>query len=313
MKQTAKKRIIVWSIISVLLCAGLVTGIMFSKSGTWADAFRSGYTLVNFGDSSDTSGYTDGDSEFSAEEVRSVDISWYAGSVEFKPYSGDKLKISEKRESGEAFCWKLGGSTLSVRAGRATAGFLRFNLNAPEKKTLTVEYPEGKRFDNIYIGSASADVLIDSLTAADMKIDTASGSVNIKASKTSKLTLNAASGSLTAADFTCETLEADMISGKCSLGGDIKNIEVDAMSSDVELNVSSRLAKCEIDSVSGNIKLLVGKDSAGFNLESDSVSGRINVKDVEGSTTLDGFVYKDGAAEINVDAVSGGITVLKAE
>lgn len=306
MKKSAKTRIIIWGVISAVLCLTLVVGVAFSNHSGWntivTKMFTEGISLSD----NDLSDYTDGGGEFSASAVKALNINWNNGGIKISQISGSKLTVSEDG-SGKRMCTLLKNGTLHIEYSRDKTIFGFADL--PEKK-LIIGVPRDSALEAAVVNGASAEIEIEGLSAIDCDVNTASGNIRVKDCKLPTLSADTASGGFKAEKLSCDELSVNTVSGNVNLDGDIKKAEVEAISADTVLRVSSVLAECEVESVSGSVTLLVNKDSAGFTVEKESVSGDVSVLGVEEVTTISNtYKYKDGAAEIDVKTVSGDILI----
>lgn len=303
MKKSALIRIIVFGSVALLLTAALLVGIFTAKQGNLFGIISEKIGVIQISPFGDLSDYTEGDKSFEESEIKTIDIDWHAGSIEFKPQDGGEISISDDGKENK-LCWQLNtDGTLHIAPYRE-------NITSTESKKLTVAYPEGKGFEAVIIDCAAAYVNIDKLTAVDADINSASGNVKINNSKITTLSFDSAAGSLTTDKLNCKELSINTMSGNCDLSGEIGEVDIDAMACEIDLDVSASLRKCDVDAAGGSVTLFVDKNTKGFSLERTSLGGEFN-SEVEGRHDGDRFIYGDGSAEIDIDALGGTVSVLE--
>ncbi|MBQ8556032.1 MAG: DUF4097 family beta strand repeat protein [Clostridia bacterium] len=239
--------------------------------------------------------------------VEKVDISWLDGMVNIAYHDGGEIVLSEtadqELEEDTKLHWQLEGKTLYVKY--AASGFRR---QSGLEKQLTVQLPEDLRLEDVEIAVASAAMQADGLKAdavhiqsgsgcvalwqsgevGEIKVDTASGSVDVAVEAAGKLVINTASGEVRVDGYQVDQMEAATASGYLSL------------------QFAHTPDKISVDAVSGNVTIRLPKD-AGFTAEISSVSGAVS-----GSLLMerkdDGrYVSGDGHCRIRVDTVSGDV------
>ena len=107
-------------------------------------------------------------------------------------------------------------------------------------------------------------------------------------------------------------LDIDTVSGDVKLEGSAKSMDVDGTSATIELRLTQAPATIDVDTVSGNVSLLLPAETTGFEANVDAVSGTVSVHGFDDVTkTKDYCRFGDGSIKINVDAVSGNLKIDK--
>ncbi len=314
MRKSARNRIIAWSIVSVLLIAVLVWSIIavkqsISSMNLWNLSFSDSdlEMLTNKDD------LVSGNADFNADEIKSLNIDWAAGEVEFVLANTDKITISEDTTSNNSdmnMCWYVNNEgELSVYATKKTLSFINI-FNSVENKNLTVTIPREHHFDDIDISTASADVNASKLIANDVSIDTASGNVEISIFDAQDVDITNVSGYIDIHTSNVKEVTTDSVSGKSEVSGSYKELNASSISGEIKPVVESEASCVTADTVSGKVHFMVADTISGFMIEHDSVSGRVET-DFMGKDMGDSFVYGDGMAEFTVDTVSGNIVIEK--
>lgn len=110
-------------------------------------------------------------------------------------------------------------------------------------------------------------------------------------------------------DFKTDVFSLDVVSADV----DIENLntlgfELNSVSGNPVVSFATQPRDIELDTVSGNIRLVLPSDITGYSIVRDSVSGSVKTKDF-GNTNH----YGDGYTRIEVESVSGDLTLEKAD
>lgn len=237
--------------------------------------------------------YKYGRTEYPADEINEIDVSWVAGKVIIEAWNEDHVLVNESGcESDDYVDWvhsKLEGGRLTVKFSEPKSGFDRFTFEEKESKTLTVKLPSSMISDSVLINSISSDIELRSLSGLDMDISNVSGDISLKDCFYRDVDLESVSGSLTLSGG-CRTLELSMVSGM------------------VSLSLESAPEEVSIETVSGNVDITFPEDISGFTLVSDSLSDKVSISHpVEQKGER--YVFGDGSTRVDIDSVSGKITV----
>ena len=207
-----------------------------------------------------------------ADSVNSIDINWISGSVDVLTHSDNTVTFSETsdKELDENNTLYYYLEGDTLHIQFGKAGKLNINQNSP--KNLTIYVPEGAGFE-------------------DIDVDSVSASCNIQ-------------------NVTCDTFEADTVSGDITARFNaVSKFMVDSTSADCRLEAFTAPDELEADMVSGNIELAI-PESSGFTVSFDSVSGKLN-SDFEVTKEDDEYIFGDGNADYSVDTVSGSMRIEK--
>ena len=290
--------------------------------------------------------YTAGDCEIK-DKIEKIDIDYHSGEVTLTGNTGDVIKITETAEKDldekrKVHSW-VDGTTLYIRFCESARNM---DLNKLGKK-LTVTIPADVNLsdlkieissgdvkgsdvtaENVDVESSSGDVNMSctakniemeassgditlTATAEEISVETSSGDITVKQSGNSrKITAEASSGKL---DITAEEvtmLRTKTTSGRITVSADtVGSFESDSSSGRCEAGFTKTPESTDIETSSGNVKLLLPADAA-ITAEFDTSSGDITY---ELPFTKDGKRYISGAgnAKLSVDTSSGDITIGK--
>lgn len=305
MRKSARNRIIIWSIVSVLLIGLLTVGIIGIRN---YNAFN--FKLFSFSND-EIDKMSTGNAEFDKNEVKSIDINWTSGTVEIKNGNTDKVEISENvsydKNSDNAMRWSLDDGKLKIYDSKNAFGFHWFSFSMSPKK-LTVTLPESISLDEFDISSASAEFTAECINADTLDIETASGTIKVDSFEGNKADINTASGTVDFTAVSAEDVDVETVSGECTVTGKIEKLNVSGVSSVLNLIVGKNNSEINAETVSGNVNIRTNCDQSGFTANYSSVSGDFS-SDFAGTNKNGKFVYGSGKADYNISTVSGNIDI----
>ena len=186
--------------------------------------------------------------------VNNLFIDWTSGKVTVEYYDGKEITVSETANRAipedDKLRWWLDGDTLRIRF--AKPGF-RFSFSL--EKQLTVRLPYGTELKSADISATSGDLVVPSLTADAIRLDSTSGDIDA-GTLTKSLTASSTSGSVTVVqngDLEAADLHSTSGSLSLSLEGSAKAIRADSTSGGVSVTVSGAADEVKLGSTSGRI------------------------------------------------------------
>lgn len=284
MKTNAIIRIIIFSVIILLLLGILAAGLGI---GMFMVDFGSGY-------SASTEAFTSGGGSITLHDnpIENIEIDWVSGSIVIYPAQVDTIDVFEAGniQEGQEMVYAISGNTLKISYSKPA---FRLGFFSTPKKDLTVVVPSDWLCDEISIDAASADVLIRDLNANMIDLNTASGTGDFDNCNVANLDIETASGNI-------------------SYTGSVTTLDCDAASADITAIVSNTPDSINFDSASGDLHLTLPRDTNGFSVDLDALSGKFTS---EFETTLENGVYthKDGQCDIDVDCASGNVIIKKGQ
>ena len=314
MKRNALFRIILWSVTVFILIGLLIGGL-----GIGYFVKNNGFDAENWSFSFGTGGdYYGKDSSFKigstkiSENISDLEIYWRKGNVEITVYDGDTLLLIETELShkDELMRYRVNNARLEIHP-RKSSVFM--GLRGTPSKDLTVKVPASmvENLNKITVSVASANVQINDLKIGNvLSIDSASGATTLKNVSAKAVNFDNVSGEIKAENIVTESVACDNVSGNVNLKGEIGAISFDSVSGDLSLESSVMLREAESDTVSGNVNLVI-PENTGFELDFDSVSGKVSSD--FGITLVDEneYNYGSGEAEFSFDSVSGDLNIKK--
>lgn len=288
MKSSAIARIVLFSIAIVILGGILVGGLTIHKVSTAVDWTQLFHSASGFG--SIEGGTVASMGEVSPENVKNIEINWTSGSVTIQRADVDTISFAEDPglDENQKMLWKLQGDTLVINNSR-----YRVVIGISKSKDLVVTVPMDWNCNDLEINCVSADTTLNSITANDVTINAVSGLCDF-------------TGNCTIDKLTVETVDGDI-----TYSGTLNKLNCEGVSADFRGTFIAVPHSIELSTVDGNIDLILPAD-AGFTAELDTISGKFTSNF---DTVVSGSRYScgNGACSIEVDGVSGNITINKAQ
>lgn len=288
MKANAIVRIVLFSIAILLLSAILVSGLLVRQFAVNTDWNRVTELFEEFIPSNDGTVASVG--EISASDVKNIEINWTSGSVTVLKDNVQNITFSENSglNENEKLVWKLKGDTLVIDSSQ-----FRVIIGITRSKDLVVTVPMNWDCKDLEINCVSADTTLQSFTATDVTISAVSGKCDF-------------TGSCAVDKLTVETVDGDI-----TYSGTLNDLECEGVSADFRGTFTAVPHSIDLSTVDGNIDLILPAD-AGFTAELDTISGKFTS---DFDTVVSGSRYScgNGACSIEIDGVSGNITINKAQ
>lgn len=240
----------------------------------------------------DTVSRTGSTGSASTEAIREIKIDWISGSVTVEPGDVQEITFLESGNGTDKYemVWKQSGDELVIQYSKdsSIAGFgLHFGDGS---KDLTVTVPRGWVCDSLELDTASTDLTVRDMIIREMEIDSASGTAKFENCTVSSLDVDTASGDVT---FTGSLSELDFEAASASFTGVLENVP----------------DQVNMDSMSGDLTLTLPED-AGFTVSLDAMSSDFS-SDFPTVKKNKSYVCGDGHCKIDVDAMSGDVSILK--
>ena len=280
MKTNAIIRIVLFSLaILVLLCvllAGMALSLFTFKISEGVDATAASLTPGN--DQSFT---------FSPDDIRDIEIEWAAGTITIQPGDTEYIEIYEKG-SGNPMILRREEDELKILFDDMGVSV---GISINYSKDLFITVPRDWVCGSLELEVASADLFVYDLTSRSVEFD-------------------GASGKFTFTDCTVGNLDVDTASGDIDFTGSLNTLDCDAASADCRLTLANHPSRIDMDSASGDLELCLPAD-CGFTLTLDGLSTHFTTD--FSTTTVGTNRYKsgDGGCSIDMDAMSGNVTIMK--
>lgn len=311
MKKSAKNRIIIWSIASVLLIGVLIAGIFCASNFPVFKLFS-----INSGDIlPDWDGYktASGNVDFASDDISKISVKWISGNVSIESSTDNKIEISETSSTDiteeKAMQYKLSSDgTLSIYSSKSISNFSFWSTDT--SKNLVIKVPQNKMLHSFDISTTSADVEITSIKADETDFETTSGEITLNDITGENTEISSTSGKVDIDGNISGEISVDTVSGDLNVNSDCRKLNADSISGKISATLGNSISQTDASTVSGNISLSLPENINGFSADYSSVSGNFSC-DFEGISNDNSFKYKNTGAEFNFDTVSGEMRIEK--
>lgn len=228
-----------------------------------------------------------------AANIRNMEIEWAAGSILIQPEDIPQIYIREETtaEEYEQMVWNVRDGKVSIQYSENTDhSFGMGLLTGKQSKDLIIQVPLDWQCDSLEMDAASASLTVKELTIREMEFDGASGTCIFE-------------------NCTVENLDLDTASGDVQFNGSLQQLECDSASANIILELTSVPRSIDLDTASGNLDVTLPED-AGFTVTMDALDSDF-VSDFDTTQRNGSYVAGSGRCRIDVDAMSGDVTVRK--
>lgn len=279
MKTNAIVRIIIFSIVILLLLGVLAMGLGIGSFIVDLDSF------VDFGD------YTTGSGSVSADEVEKLSIDWASGSIKLQAGDTDTITFTEEGSGVATYSmvYEVRSKTLSISFSKPA---LQIGFGSVPSKDLIITVPVDWVCIKLDIDAASTSADIENLTIQQIDLDSASNSFRF---------LNCTIG----------TLDVDGASNSIYLDGTLDRLSCDGMSTGISAVLSNVPEQIDLDGMSSELDVTLPAD-CGFRVTMEGLSNDFS-SDFQVVSSGGSYVYGDGHCRIDVDGMSGKVTIRKGE
>jgi DUF4097 and DUF4098 domain-containing protein YvlB len=247
------------------------------------------------------------------ELVRKLKVGLIGGKVDVIGHDEPGARVEVHSVTGKELKVTMEGDTLEIdhpqlRWDNFIDVFASFRGTAKVDISIMVPRDVALKF-----GVISADALISGLRT-DAKLSTVSGDLVVDG-VTGELELNGVNGEMSVRNHT-GSIGAHTVSGEVTASGAINRFTLDAVASDIFLDIQGVPDLINTNSVSGNLTVRLGADVA-TRYRLNTVSGTIQLDDKTIRGTLGkGYEGSEGALdgtwlELRANSVSGNISVVR--
>ena len=277
------------------LCIGLLAGCGNNINGAY---------VYDDGDS-----YNIGNAVLTGE-IRTLDVSWYSGDVKIEYHDGNTVEITESsdKELSEDVMlrYKVVGQKLTVKFVRSGVRLIS-SLN----KTLTIKLPKGNAYSTVTVDTISADIDIGNITAAEARIKSISGRIDIeKMSVIGVVNLNSVSGDIHSS-FTgsLDSLIINTVSGDVwTIADKLEEFKIETVSGEISIDCASAPKQGNMKSVSGDLILSMTVEG-GFTMDMKTTSGKLESEYKVDKTDSGSYIHGNGEKKYKAETVSGDIFI----
>lgn len=228
-----------------------------------------------------------------AANIQKMEIEWAAGAITIQPEDIPQIYIREETADAEyeQMVWTVRDGKVSIQYSKNTDhAFGMGLLTGTHSKDLIIQVPLDWQCDSLEIDAASASLMVKELTIREMEFDGASGTCVFD-------------------NCTVENLDVDTASGDVSFQGSLGKMDCDAASANIILELTNIPGSLDLDTASGDLDVTLPAD-AGFTVRMDTMSGNFD-SDFTTTQRNGSYVAGNGRCRIDVDAMSGDVTVRK--
>lgn len=303
MKTNAIIRIVIWSIVIILLLGIMVSVSIFGLYRYDVETVvnnvsvdRGELTLEEVEPAATAIITMEDKFTIPPDEIREIEINWAAGSILIMPHDVEEIEISESDVSDPKYtmeCYRKSNKLVInfSEENKYNYGF-GITINDSLSKDLTILVPKDWELGTLEIDAASAKLEVCDMTISDVEIETASGVCEFE-------------------NCNVDTIDIDTASGDVRFVGSLNILDCDAASANVVAILSNTPSRMDLDSMSGDLDITLPED-CGFTVSTDGLSSDFS-SDFPTSMKNGNHVYGDGSCRIDVDAMSGDVTIRKGE
>lgn len=292
MKTSALIRIFVYAFIALVLTGVLVWGIGNNHNMNFFSFNLFGGSGFSYNDDN----YKIGNGEVPRDHVSQIEVNWTAGNVTIAPTVGDAATdvITITEESGTQLeedyelRYKLEDGVLKIMFAKPNVKFQGIfqSLN----KDLVIHVPVGTALSDITIDTVSANIDLESITAAN------------------QFNLATVSGNIDGTQITADVMEAETVSGKIRWNeASLKTVSAESVSGEINVAYLTMPTNIQMETVSGAMTLGL-PENEGFKVDYDSVSGDFDC-DFDVKINKNMAMYKNGVNKIDLETVSGNMKI----
>ena len=232
---------------------------------------------------------------FHASEVTELEIEWVAGEILIQPGNTDQITVREDDVSDAKYAMVLNqkGDELKISfCEENVSSYFGVNTRSDLSKDLTITVPRDWVCESLSIDCASATVEVNDMTIREVDFDGASGTCEFE-------------------NCTVDEMDIDTASGDIRFIGALDILDCDAASASVYAVLPNTPSRLDMDSMSGDLDITLPPD-AGFTVTMDGMNSDFS-SDFETIVKNGNQVCGDGRCRINIDAMSGDVTIRKGE
>lgn len=300
-------KLVAFSVTLVILVAIFAT--------TMTGGFHFDWNLKGF-TKFDTTIYNDanylvGDQTYS-QSIKNIDVDWVDGSITLEICEGDSVMLKETGadSNGEKMRSLVVGDTLYIKYARSSANI----WSIPTSKNLTVSIPRSLAavLGDIDISSASATVKIhgwegeNALSIDSLSVDTASGNVTATGIVCGEASVSGASAKIDISG-NVGRLDVSLVSGDLKIVGSVDEVDLEAVSGNINLISDTVPSELNVETVSGSINITVPDTASGFVADLDTVSGNMSCNNAR---WLRSYKHGNGVAKFDFETVSGDVYIM---
>lgn len=223
-----------------------------------------------------------------SNEISTIEVSSLGAKITIQPYDGSDIYVeySNPKDSPE-FCAVLSGKALTLKE---SFSFSIFGCKPAEDYYILVNLPR-RTFEKIKVNTASGGVEIGRVQANAFSLNTASGNINVN-SFFSEVKLQSASGNITLTNPGAADSADGFVEDKEAGAGIAKLLNICTVSGNATVT-GYKAEEFAVHSVSGTTSV-------------NGISGKGSVSATSGSVNLS---YAEWSGDLNISLISGNVNV----
>lgn len=253
--------------------------------------------------------YSVGSFEKAGLTNKKILISWISGNVEVVRSEGSVFQAYEDTNETEdryKMHYYDAGDIFYVRfcASQKTLNHVF------SKKDLYIIIPNTYALENIEINGVSCNIEVEDLVLDEIKINTVSGNTLLGNIECNDLQISGVSGNVTLDTVRTDSLKINNVSGIIECANlTLKTVDIEVVSGNVDVAVVNNVTSISIKTISGNVRLHLPED-LGFTASISKISGDFSCA-FPTTITDKKYIFDDGACIVQINTVSGNISILK--
>lgn len=322
MKNSAKNRIIIWSIVSGILIVSLVLSIIIIDN-----SYNCHYVTAGEEDYENNIAFNElvsaNSAEFNVNGGDEVSIYWLQGDVIVNSTTDKKMTLksygtSTNDTSEDTQMYYHQGDIINVYSSKRAFeltdmfdGSIEQILGNYEKKdkTLVVNIPNTVSLSHLCICTGSANIELNDLDLSSLHLSTASGKTNLNNSDLANIEYSSVSGNINISSSTASTVYLNSVSGEVNARGIFSTLSANSVSGDVNVTFDNNQTDfVNIDTVSADATLKFTEGS-GFLIYKESISGKLKNEFENTKVNDDYYEYGNGRTEVSFNSVSGNLNI----
>lgn len=218
--------------------------------------------------------YSSGNGSISRGSIKGVEVDWKAGEIEIIEYDGEDILFIESADS------KIINSNKMKYLSKNGNLVIRYNGNIEEKYTNKIQ----KKNLQLKIPQKDAHLI------KEIKINSISTKITINTGNIQKLKIGSTNGEM-------------------QIYGNYKDLEMEGVSGDILMELSSCPEKLKVQTLNGDIRLAI-PENKGFSLECERMDGNFEC-DFPLTSENKFAIYKKSKSTLKLGTINGNIKIEK--
>lgn len=273
--------------------------------------------------------------EVSLQDIEEISLSLISQDVYIYESNDDKLYIKHYANKNLVEKEKLQvirkGNKVSItkqdKINFNLFNFNRWGLNEQVEVYIPVSYKgnldsrtvsgelelSGLTLDELSCHSTSGEIKLRDIKAKELSVNEVSGDLELNNVEAESIRTKTTSGDVTIKNVKIDRIKASQVSGNFEMKGIGKQLELNSISGEIEIDLDEMANEVQMETVSGDIELNIPENN-GFELIFNTVSGDIKSNfDLLGSIKTKGnkYIYENGESQMSIRTTSGDLEINK--